>query len=362
MGYKVDERLLVLTNHRLYLLKKPNLFWKPCEQCSPDKFCPEGPSLDTGSGLARNGSVRYDCIHRLIYGSSGQWLHIGIDQERAATTMEIDSTDGFNALNYTARTIGSSNDLQTKLTSQSGLHVYCPRHLSARNICATIKDITSNWKDHATTTLGYPHTYEYEPPNHRYMEVDVPMKYALARVLMECKGSSGSSGSNGGNGGNGGNGRNGRNGRNGNTSKGGRGQDQDGSLLNGDDDDGSVATMSLREVDKKAKEALLVTFVKQFTIEGDAVTGSTEFEDKVLILTKKHFIVCDYDPSKWNFPVDWGEIQMMAKSEFDKEKKEIDGRINKAKRDEDRSTLSLKRGDNRNRLIRMQKEQRYEMF
>jgi hypothetical protein len=132
--------------------------------------------------------------------------------------------------------------------------------------------------------------------------------------------------------------------------------------LNGDDDDGSVATMSLREVDKKAKEALLVTFVKQFTIEGDAVTGSTEFEDKVLILTKKHFIVCDYDPSKWTFPVDWGEIQMMAKSEFDKEKKEIDGRINKAKRDEDRSTLSLKRGDNRNRLIRMQKEQRYEMF
>ena len=120
--------------------------------------------------------------------------------------------------------------------------------------------------------------------------------------------------------------------------------------------------MSLREVDKKAKEALLVTFVKQFTIEGDAVTGSTEFEDKVLILTKKHFIVCDYDPSKWTFPVDWGEIQMMAKSEFDKEKKEIDGRINKAKRDEDRSTLSLKRGDNRNRLIRMQKEQRYEMF
>jgi hypothetical protein len=48
----------------------------------------------------------------------------------------------------------------------------------------------------------------------------------------------------------------------------------------------------------------------------------------------------------------------MANSEFDKEKQEIDGRINKAEREEDRTMLSLKRGGKRDKLIQSQHQQR----
>ena len=274
-----EERLLVLTNYQLYLLKKPSLFWEPCDSCSPDKFCPEGPGMDSNSSIALEGAIRYDCINRLIYGSTGQWLHVGVDLQRSAATIES-ADDGLNALNYTEPTISHSDDLEKMYTQASGLHIFCPRHLSARRICATIKEITSSWKEHALTTLGYPHSYEYEPPNRRFMEVDVPMRYALSKIIAESKSSNMKGKSNA------------------NNMNNGSGEDMD-----------STENMSLREVEKRTKEALLITFVKEYSIKGDAVEGST-FEDKVLILTKKHVIVCEYDPSNWSFPVNWTEIQV----------------------------------------------------
>jgi|TARA_B100000780_G_scaffold110163_1_gene77060 hypothetical protein len=150
------------------------------------------------------GQLRYDCIDRLIYGSSGQWLHLGINTHRAAASIDDTSSDGSNALNYTQPTISNSNDLRKQYNTTSGLHIFCPRHLSARRICAAFKDLTGGWKEHALSTLGYPHSYEYEAPNSRFMEVDVPMRYALSKIIAESKaiskskgGSNSNSGTNG---------------------------------------------------------------------------------------------------------------------------------------------------------------------
>ena len=111
----------------------------------------------------------------------------------------------------------------------------------------------------------------------------------------------------------------------------------------------STERMSLREIEKKSKEALLVTFVKQFKTTGEPLEGSY-FEDKVLILTKKHVVVCDYKPDQWSYPIHWSDIQMMSKNEFDKKQQEIDSRIDKKQRETDTNNLRLERNAKRESL------------
>ena len=244
--------------------------------------------MDTNSSVAPQGSLRYDCINRLIYGTSGQWLHVGVDCERATISFESTS-EGYNAMNYVDQAMSNSMDQQSKSMKVSGFHIYCPRHLSARRICSTIKDITAGWKDHALTTLGYPHSYDYIPPNRSFIEVDIPMKYALAGMIKNNKNNHSSGGQ--------------HSNKSSNSER--SNQDEDG----GQEGLDSAANMSPRDVDKVAKEALLCTFVKQSDSTGQVIAGQN-FDDKVLILTKRHVILCDYNPGNWQFPVNWGEIQV----------------------------------------------------
>ena len=192
-------------------------------------------------------------------------------------------------MNYVDQAVSNSMDQQSKSMKVSGFHIYCPRHLSARRICSTINDITAGWENHALTTLGYPHSYDYIPPNRSFIETDIPMKYALAGMIKNNKNyhSSGGQHSN----------------KSSNSER--SNQDEDG----GQEGLDSVANMSPRDVDKVAKEALLCTFVKQSDLTGQVIAGQS-FDDKVLILTKRHVILCDYNPGNWQFPVNWGEIQV----------------------------------------------------
>jgi hypothetical protein len=79
------------------------------------------------------------------------------------------------------------------------------------------------------------------------------------------------------------------------------------------------------------KEVQLVTFVKQYEVDGSPASGNY-FEERVLILTKKYLLVCEYVPSHWSFPINWTRRLERDKQKWEARRNHIDGKLDKSER------------------------------
>ena len=279
----LEERLLVVTNYQMYLLKHPHLTWKPCENCSPDKFCPRGPDLDR--------TIRFDCVERMTYGFTGQWFHLGLSSA------------------------GDNNSRQFMVEERSAhdppesLHVYCPRRQLCSRLCGTIKASCDDWERHNTTSLGANVTYEYPPPG---VDVDMAMRTAISSIVHFARVSGTGDG----------------------------GKDSGKGTKAEDDVDTKTVGGTRKSGDSFASargdryhDAILATFVKVYKGAAGDIDKGKDFEDKLLILTKKQIIMADFDPKCWSFPINWSLRREMVLQQHAMQMRDLEDIINRKEKE-----------------------------
>ena len=76
----------------------------------------------------------------------------------------------------------------------------------------------------------------------------------------------------------------------------------------------------LRARSDRYHDAILATFVKVYKGAAGDIDKGKDFEDKLLILTKKQIITVDFDPKCWSFPINcrfrkWFSSSMQCRCE-----------------------------------------------
>lgn len=298
----MEERLLVITNYQVYLLKHPYLTWKPCENCSPDKFCPRGPEFDS--------SIPFDRIQRVTYGFTGQWLHIGLSGAKGETSGRSSKSN--------------PEPLVEERTSEDpaeSIHIYCPRRRLCCQFCSAIKGACDDWERHNISNLGANSTYKYPRPD---IDVDMAMRTAISSIIQFSRNSNSTNGH------------------------------VNSKLPPAIDTKINDGISSIRRKGKGAeasgnskieryKEALLVTFVKVFKGAAGDLEKGKDFEDKLLILTKKHIIMADYDPKNWSFPINWSLRREMYLKKHGRKIQHLNDVIDRTEKEERQRELGQKK-------------------
>lgn len=83
----------------------------------------------------------------------------------------------------------------------------------------------------------------------------------------------------------------------------------------------------------KYQDAILATFVKVYKGAAGDIDKGEDFEDKLLILTKKQIIMADFDPKSWSFPINWSLRREMVLQEHAAQMRDLEEIINRKEKE-----------------------------
>ena len=87
-----------------------------------------------------------------------------------------------------------------------------------------------------------------------------------------------------------------------------------------------------------------MTFVKVYRgAAGDKDDNGTDFQDKLLILTKKHIIMADFDPRSWSFPINWSLRREIYLKQHARKMRRLEDIINRTEKETKQQNLLQER-------------------